>query len=150
MISVCNNPEKIKKILKSDCLWSLVAEEGINKEEYEPDFLRYVYLSIDYDGDCVGMYTVERFNGYTIILHPAILKKCRAKYADNSMKDFFSFIKERLDEKIKCVLCFFPEYRKDLVRFAEKHSFERVGKTAKSAKKDGDYIGQFIYSKVLA
>ncbi len=147
-IEPTTDKELIKSILTSDCLWGLISEPNIDKESFEPDLNNFAYLKIE-GSEVIGLYMIDKFNGYTINVHPAILKKYRSKYANDSFSLFEDMVKERMPKKIKSMICFIPEVYRNCVIFALRQGFKKCGSLPNSTVRNGVLMNQTVMSKVL-
>lgn len=139
MIYETHNPEEIKRFITPD-LFDAISEDGIEYESFEPN-LRLGYLLQKTD-DFEGMWIMERRNGITYCIHPAIPKEHRGKKAYKAAKEFYKYILDNIDfEKL---IAETPVTHRHIKLFALRNGLKVEGTLRKSFKKYGEIHDQWI------
>ena len=139
LIYETQNVEVIKAFVTPE-IFEEIAEDGHKYEEFEPNFrLGYLVQKME---DFEGLWILERRNGVTYCVHPAIPKQYRGRKAYRAAKEFYCYLVENIDfEKL---IAETPVIYKNVKLFALQNGLQVEGKLKQSYRKYGQLHDQWI------
>jgi RimJ/RimL family protein N-acetyltransferase len=134
MIKPLTDKEFIMSVACHPVLWNEISEDGMNKDEWEPD-LTEGWLGA-YDGETlVGVFNLHALNSVTLKIHIMMLPQYRGELAYKAAHDALKWIVANVSfDKVNCEI---PDIYPNVIRFAEKCGMVREGINRCSFRKSG-------------
>lgn len=142
MIEETKDYELIKSIVTEPRVWATVAEDGHDREAWEPDLSQGWLVAKDEDGEIIGLYTVHAHNSITLEIHPFVLPEFRGAEAYQSGKEVLQWIKAKT--KYQKVVCSIPVIYRNVKLFAMRCGLKQEGVNRKSYLKHGIIHDQWM------
>ncbi len=134
--------ELIKKIMFTKGLWETASEDGITKEEFDPDVENDVWLVFFTSDKIIGCYLVEPKNSVMIEVHPNIIPKYRKKYTKETGIVFFKWVLS--DKRIKKLISYIPVIYPNVRDFCLDFGLKHEGINRLSTIKNGELHDQWM------
>lgn len=124
-----------EKLLKSECIWGRISEDGQSQKEFRIWSRReHVWLGIFVKKKLIGCFFLHPENSTTIVIHIQILEKYREKHAfESGVMAQDQFIKSKYNKMI----CQIPEIYQDVYHFTKKFGLVDEGINRASFTKNG-------------
>lgn len=132
----------VKEIMVKKEIWERIKEDGLNKEDYEPDE-NDGWLIFKVENKIAGICQMEVENSVTVNIHPALLKEYRPFYGRLAVKLFLKWMSACSFRKIQKVIATIPTCYPIVKNCALRLGFKVEGINRKSILKDGKLHDQW-------
>lgn len=136
------NKELIKSIIQMGEIWDCVAEDGQNKEDFDPDVENECWLLMNNEDAIVALYNLHGINGVTVQIHAHVVPEYRKEYSKQTGKAALDYIIENTGYyKIIAVV---PTLYNNVKKFCESFGFKEEGINRLSYQKNGGIVDQWL------
>jgi len=133
--------ELIRSVVTSDTFWDDVTEDGQEKEYYEPNLQKYIWLRVD-GNELVALIAVEAIEGYTVRVHPMVL----AEHRDVSRETMVELVRWLDTTDYEKITADIPKIYRHVRLFALDAGLKQEGVRTSCHLKNGEMHDMYSYS----
>lgn len=137
--------ELIRSVVTSEAFWDAVTEDGQEKEHYEPNLQKNIWLKLEGEGRLIALVDVEPLNGVTLIIHPMRIIK-EAGSSEEIMKRFVEWFG---GTDYKKLIAEIPEIYPHVINFVKWAGFSLEGIRTSSYLKNGALHDVYLYGATI-
>lgn len=135
--------EEFEWLLKSDEMFSRIAEDGISKEDFKIPFDgNQRYKLIEKNGEIIGVWIFYPVNSSTLNIHANMLKKYR-KYAGDAVNLALNWFCSHSPDQYVKLNAEIPVIYEDVYKFTKRAGFTDEGLNRLSILKNGKLVDQY-------
>lgn len=132
----------IKSIMFLPEIFSCVAEDGMSKEDYEPEVISGCWLVIKDDDTVIGLYYLHAINGVAVQIHAHVLPEFRKEYSRKTGIVALEYL--LANTEYKKVIAVIPVIYENVKKFTESYGFVFEGINRLSYMKNGVLVDQWM------
>lgn len=133
----------IKSVITRSDMWSTVAEDGQNPDEWVPDVDGQCWLYMEDEGQMIGLYNIHAHNSITVEIHAHVLPECRKTHSRETGLSVLNWIYTKHPE-YKKVVARIPFIFENVKNFTCSFGFKVEGVNRQSYLKNGDIVDQWM------
>lgn len=141
-----HDKELIKSIITREDIWSVIAEDGQEVDDFKPECDSDCWLVVNDDNLTVGLYNLHPENRITLEAHIHILPEYRRDYAHAAGVSFFKWFMEECPEQYHKLIVKIPALYPNVRRFVEAFGLKLEGTWTESHLKDGNLVDLWLLS----
>lgn len=129
--------ELIRSILTDERIWNTIAEDGQESGLFEIDLNKNIFLVVNHEKICIGIYILHAFNGSTLEIHANILPQYRKLFATESGEKMLEWFRDNGPEKYQKLIAMIPTLYEHVYHFTINRGFKDEGLLTKAYRKKG-------------
>ena len=126
----------VRAVMIQPDMWTTVAEDGQDQDNYAPDVYGDCWLEMEADGNLVGLYQLQKRNRVLVEIHAQVLPEYRKEYSKATGQAALAWIVENLPECQK-IIAWVPVIYQNVIDFTVGQGFTIEGLNRKSYFKNG-------------
>lgn len=129
--------ELIQSILTDEMIWDAIAEDGQEKDLFEVDLEKNIFLMVNDEEVCIGIYILHVFNGCTLQIHANMLTEYREAFATESGEKVLEWFRDSGPEKYTKLMAYIPAIYPHVYHFTMNRGFKDEGLLTNAYRKKG-------------
>lgn len=128
----------IRSILTEPTIWDTIAEDGQEPGLFEVELEKNIFLAVNHNGVCLGIYILHVYNGCTLQIHANMLHKHRKAFATESGEKMLDWFRDEGPEKYQKLMAQIPAIYPHVYHFTINRGFKDEGLLIKAYRKKGE------------
>ncbi len=135
-VSSTTNASDVLFVMTHPDIWDVVAEDGVYKDDFKPDFDNNKWFVLSVGGVLIGLLHAHSQNGITMQCHIAMLPQYRKQHSKNAGISILQYIYDNFDNCDK-IVALVPDIYPNVKNFLTSFGFVLEGVNRLSYRKYG-------------